>query len=68
MERVSFKVKDMSLSVWGGTETKLAEAEIPGILTLREEFGVSKPLAGARLSGCLRMTIQARTLQILKPK
>ena len=46
---VPYKVKDMSLADWGRTEIKLAEAEMPGLMALREEFGASKPLAGARI-------------------
>ena len=57
-----YKVKDMSLADWGRTEIKLAEAEMPGLMALREEFGASKPLAGARIAGCLHMTIQTAVL------
>jgi adenosylhomocysteinase len=59
---MKFKVKDMSLADWGRTEIKLAEAEMPGLMALREEFGASKPLAGARIAGCLHMTIQTAVL------
>ena len=59
---VPYKVKDMSLADWGRTEIKLAEAEMPGLMALREELGPSKPLAGARIAGCLRMTIQTAVL------
>ena len=59
---VPYKVKDMSLADWGRTEIKLAEAEMPGLMALREEFGASKPLAGARIAGCLHMTIQTAVL------
>ena len=59
---VPYKVKDMSLADWGRTEIKLAEAEMPGLMALREEFGPSKPLAGARIAGCLHMTIQTAVL------
>jgi adenosylhomocysteinase len=52
----------MSLADWGRTEIKLAEAEMPGLMALREEFGASKPLAGARIAGCLHMTIQTAVL------
>ena len=55
---VPYKVKDMSLADWSRTEIKLAEAEMPDLMALREEFGASKPLAGARIAGCLHMTIQ----------
>jgi len=57
-----YKVKDISLAAWGRKEIELAEAEMPGLMALREEFGVSKPLAGARISGCLHMTIQTAVL------
>ncbi|MFT7032063.1 MAG: adenosylhomocysteinase [Cyclobacteriaceae bacterium] len=57
-----FKVKDISLASWGRKEIKLAEAEMPGLMSLREEFGASKPLAGARIAGCLHMTIQTAVL------
>ena len=56
------KVKDMSLAEWGRKEIKLAEAEMPGLMSLRKEFGPSKPLAGARIAGCLHMTIQTAVL------
>jgi adenosylhomocysteinase len=59
---VPYKVKDMSLADWGRTEIKLAEAEMPGLMALREEFGAQKPLAGARIAGCLHMTIQTAVL------
>ena len=57
-----YKVKDMSLAEWGRKEITLAEAEMPGLMALREEFGASKPLAGARIAGCLHMTIQTAVL------
>ena len=57
-----FKVKDISLADWGRKEIKLAEAEMPGLMSLREEYGQSKPLAGARIAGCLHMTIQTAVL------
>ncbi len=59
---VKFKVKDMSLAEWGRKEIKLAEAEMPGLMSLREEFGPKKPLKGARVAGCLHMTIQTAVL------
>ena len=59
---IPYKVKDMSLADWGRTEIKLAEAEMPGLMALREEFGASKPLKGARIAGCLHMTIQTAVL------
>jgi len=57
-----YKVKDISLAAWGRREMELAEAEMPGLMALREEFGQSKPLAGARIAGCLHMTIQTAVL------
>lgn len=57
-----YKVKDMSLAEWGRKEIKLAEAEMPGLMALREEYGASKPLKGARIAGCLHMTIQTAVL------
>jgi adenosylhomocysteinase len=59
---MKFKVKDMSLAEWGRKEIKLAEAEMPGLMSLRSEYGASKPLAGARIAGCLHMTIQTAVL------
>ena len=59
---IPFKVKDISLAEWGRKEIKLAEAEMPGLMALREEYGASKPLAGARVAGCLHMTIQTAVL------
>ena len=61
-EKVSYKVKDISLAEWGRKEIMLAEAEMPGLMSLREEFGATKPLAGARIAGCLHMTIQTAVL------
>jgi adenosylhomocysteinase len=58
----NYKVKDMSLAEWGRKEIKLAEAEMPGLMSLREEFGPSQPLKGARIAGCLHMTIQTAVL------
>lgn len=60
--RLKYKVKDISLADWGRKEIKLAEAEMPGLMSLREEFGKSKPLKGARIAGCLHMTIQTAVL------
>jgi adenosylhomocysteinase len=57
-----YKVKDMSLATWGRKEIKLAEAEMPGLMALRAEYGKSQPLAGARIAGCLHMTIQTAVL------
>ena len=59
---VSYKVKDISLSDWGRKEIKLAEAEMPGLMSLREEFRGQNPLKGARIAGCLHMTIQTAVL------
>ncbi|MBB6464081.1 adenosylhomocysteinase [Flammeovirga kamogawensis] len=59
---VKYKVKDISLADWGRKEIELAEAEMPGLMSLREEFGASKPLKGARIAGCLHMTIQTAVL------
>ena len=56
------KVKDMSLAEWGRKEIKLAEAEMPGLMSIRKEYAASKPLAGARIAGCLHMTIQTAVL------
>jgi adenosylhomocysteinase len=59
---IPFKVKDISLAEWGRKEIRLAEAEMPGLMALREEFGTTKPLQGARVAGCLHMTIQTAVL------
>ena len=59
---VAYKVKDISLAEWGRKEIELAEAEMPGLMALREEYGASKPLKGARIAGCLHMTIQTAVL------
>jgi len=59
---MNYKVKDMSLAEWGRKEILLAEAEMPGLMSLRAEFGASKPLQGARVAGCLHMTIQTAVL------
>lgn len=59
---VQYKVKDISLAEWGRKEIKLAEAEMPGLMSLREEYGASQPLKGARIAGCLHMTIQTAVL------
>src|SRR6478609_3865178 len=61
-EKEKFKVKDISLAAWGRKEIKLAEAEMPGLMSTREEFGKQKPLKGARIAGCLHMTIQTAVL------
>jgi adenosylhomocysteinase len=57
-----YKVKDMSLAAWGRKEIRLAEAEMPGLMALRAEYGKLKPLKGARIAGCLHMTIQTAVL------
>ncbi|NQX86554.1 MAG: adenosylhomocysteinase [Flavobacteriaceae bacterium] len=59
---VPYKVKDMSLAAWGRKEIELAEAEMPGLMSLREEYKDSQPLKGARIAGCLHMTIQTAVL------
>jgi len=61
-EKLSYKVKDITLAEWGRKEIILAEAEMPGLMSLREEYGATKPLAGARIAGCLHMTIQTAVL------
>ena len=60
--KLAYKVKDISLSDWGRKEIRLAEAEMPGLMALREEYGPSQPLKGARIAGCLHMTIQTAVL------
>ena len=62
VDKLNYKVKDISLADYGRKEIKLAEAEMPGLMSLREEYGASKPLAGARIAGCLHMTIQTAVL------
>src|ERR1051325_10612529 len=57
-----YKVKDMSLADWGRKEIAIAETEMPGLMALRAEFGKAKPLQGARIAGCLHMTIQTAVL------
>src|SRR5229473_8579538 len=57
-----FKVKDMSLAEWGRKEIELAENEMPGLMALRKKHGAGKPLKGARIAGCLHMTIQTAVL------
>ncbi|NIK91677.1 adenosylhomocysteinase [Mangrovimonas sp. CR14] len=59
---VPYKVKDISLADWGRKEIELAEAEMPGLMSLREEYGAQQPLKGARIAGCLHMTIQTAVL------
>src|SRR6187401_2387997 len=65
----NYKVADISLADWGRKEIRIAEKEMPGLMALRAEYGQSKPLSGARIAGCLHMTIQTavliETLQLL---
>jgi len=61
-EKLAYKVKEISLADWGRKEINLAEAEMPGLMALRAEYGQTKPLAGARIAGCLHMTIQTAVL------
>ena len=60
--KLRYKVKDIALAEWGRREIELAEAEMPGLMALREKYGESKPLKGARIAGCLHMTIQTAVL------
>ena len=62
IEYVPYKVKDISLAAWGRKEIELAEAEMPGLMALRSEYGEAQPLKGARIAGCLHMTIQTAVL------
>ena len=62
VERLPYKVKDLSLDAWGRREIIIAENEMPGLMALRKKYGESKPLAGARIAGCLHMTIQTAVL------
>src|SRR5476649_1362087 len=59
---LAYKVADMSLAAWGRKEIRLAEAEMPGLISIRAEYGPSQPLKGARIAGCLHMTIQTAVL------
>ncbi|MCE1188868.1 MAG: adenosylhomocysteinase [Ignavibacteria bacterium] len=61
-QKLPYKVKDIGLAEWGRKELRLAEAEMPGLMALRAEYGASKPLKGARIAGCLHMTIQTAVL------
>lgn len=61
-EAQDYKVADISLAEWGRKEIAIAETEMPGLMALREEYGASQPLAGARIAGCLHMTIQTAVL------
>src|SRR5436189_3921176 len=60
--KLPYKVKDINLASWGRKEIELSENEMPGLMALREEYGASKPLRGARIAGCLHMTIQTAVL------
>jgi len=62
VEKFPYKVKDISLSDWGRKEISLAEAEMPGLMSIRQEYASTKPLEGARIAGCLHMTIQTAVL------
>jgi len=62
MSEQDYKVADMSLAAWGRKETLIAETEMPGLMALREEYGAAQPLKGARIAGCLHMTIQTAVL------
>ncbi|MDX5319437.1 MAG: adenosylhomocysteinase, partial [Bacteroidota bacterium] len=59
---LNYKVKDITLAEWGRKEIRLAEAEMPGLMAIRAEYGPQKPLKGARIAGCLHMTIQTAVL------
>src|ERR1700745_1872690 len=61
-EFADYKVADIELADWGGREIAIAETEMPGLMALREEFGAARPLSGARIVGCLHMTIQTAVL------
>src|SRR5437764_6565931 len=61
-EFTDYKVADIGLADWGRREIAIAETEMPGLMALRDEFGASKPLSGARIVGCLHMTIQTAVL------
>lgn len=61
-EKLPYKVKDIGLADWGRKEITIAESEMPGLMALREEYGKEKPLKGARIAGCLHMTIQTAVL------
>ena len=61
-QAIDYKVKDISLAAWGRKEIEMAQDEMPGLMALRKEFGTSKPLKGARIVGCLHMTIQSAVL------
>src|SRR5580692_1152359 len=58
----TYKVRDIKLADWGRKEIKIAESEMPGLMALRAEYGKTKPLKGARIAGCLHMTVQTAVL------
>ena len=60
--KLPYKVKDMSLAEWGRKEMEIAENEMPGLMALRDKYAATKPLKGARIAGCLHMTIQTAVL------
>ncbi|TNE39108.1 MAG: adenosylhomocysteinase, partial [Alphaproteobacteria bacterium] len=62
LTHTDYKVADIALADWGRKEIAIAETEMPGLMALREEFGASQPLKGARVAGCLHMTIQTAVL------
>ena len=62
LQAQDYKIADISLAEWGRKEIAIAETEMPGLMALREEFGDQKPLEGARIAGCLHMTIQTAVL------
>ena len=62
MSEHDYKVADMSLADWGRKEINIAETEMPGLMALRNEYGAAQPLKGARIAGCLHMTIQTAVL------
>ena len=61
-ETAGYKVADISLTDWGRKEISIAETEMPGLMALRDEYGASQPLKGARIAGCLHMTVQTAVL------
>ena len=61
--KLPYKVKDLSLAEWGRKEIRLAEAEMPGLMAIRKEYGANKPLKGARIAGCLHMPSIAPQIQ-----
>ena len=62
MAEADYKVADISLAEWGRKEINIAETEMPGLMSLRAEYGAEQPLKGARIAGCLHMTIQTAVL------